>query len=237
MYNALEDSEKAKMLKEVIVSKKIKKLNYDESRRVSPISYVITPEVIERYGNGNVSLTDLLHMVPGFTGANGQISFFGLNPDMNSGPLIIVDGVEGASLDGIDPHTVAFMEVLRGGEAAIYGMRGANGAVVVHTKNGSETNMAYFKQKGIKAFHVDGYQVEKKFYSPKYETNESLKSKDADERTTIYWNGNVNTDSTSATNISFYTADMPTNYTLTIEGIAENGELIHETIPIKRTKE
>ncbi len=54
MYNSLEDSEKAKMLKEVILSKKIKKLNYDESKRVSPASYVITPDVIERYGNGNV---------------------------------------------------------------------------------------------------------------------------------------------------------------------------------------
>ena len=236
MYDSLEENQKAKLLKEVIVSKKIKKLNYDESKRVSPTSYVILPEIIAKYGNGNVSLQNLLQMVPGYTGSNGQISFFGLNGQMNSAPLIIVDGVEGKSLDDISPSTVSFIEVLRGGEAAIYGMRGANGAIVIHTKTGSQMNMTYMKQKGIKAFNADGYQVEKNFYSPKYETDESLRSNIPDERTTIYWNGNVNTDSKSPATLSFYTADMPTTYTLTIEGIAENGELIHETFPINRTK-
>jgi pectate lyase len=58
-----------------------------------------------------------------------------------------------------------------------------------------------------------------------------------DERTTIYWNGNITTDSKSPATISFYTADMPTTYTVTIEGIAENGEVIHEIFPIKRTRQ
>jgi len=240
IYDSLEFSEKAKMLKEIILSKKIKKLNYDESKRVSPTSYVITPDVLEKYGNGNVSITDLLQMVPGYTGTSGQISFFGLNgyTEKVSAPLLIEDGVEipFTSIGEINPQTVSYVEVLRGGEAAIYGVRGGAGVIAVHTKTGSQINMAYFKQKGIKAFNADGYQVEKNFYSPKYETAESRESTVADKRTTIYWNGNVNTNSKTPATLSFYTADMPTTYTLTIEGIAENGDLIHESFPIERTK-
>ena len=241
MYNSMEDFIQAKLLKEVIISKKMKKLSYDESRRVSPASYVITPQIIEKYGNGNVSLKDLLQMVPGFTGSSGQINFFGLNGYNKkiSTPLLIEDGVEipFTSIGDINPQTVSFMEVLRGGEAAIYGVRGGAGVIVIHTKNGSEMNMTYSKQKGIKAFKTSGYQVEKQFYSPKYETDESRDSKTTDKRTTIYWNGYVNTDSKTATTLSFYTADMSTTYTLTIEGIAENGDLIYESFPIERTKQ
>ncbi len=83
---------------------------------------------------------------------------------------------------------------------------------------------------------LTGYQVEKQFYSPKYETDESRDSKTTDDRTTIYWNGYVNTNSKTPATISFYTADMPTSYTLTIEGIAGNGDLIHESFPIERTR-
>jgi hypothetical protein len=56
-------------------------------------------------------------------------------------------------------------------------------------------------------------------------------------RTTIYWNGNVTTDSKTPAIISFYTADLSTTYTVTIEGIAENGEAIHQTFPLKRTRQ
>jgi len=234
MYDSIEINKKEKMLKEIIIHQK--KLNYDESKRVSPASYVITPEVIEKYGNGNVSIKDLLQMVPGYTGSSGQISFFGINSYKSSSPLVILDGVEALSIDDIDPTSVSYIEVLRGGEAAIYGMRGAYGAVVIHTKDGYEMNNTHFKQKGIKVFKAGGYAVAKEFYSPNYETDESRNIKSKDKRTTIYWNGNVNTDSKSATTISFYTADMPTSYTLTIEGIAENGDLIHESIPIERTR-
>ena len=237
MYDSIELNGKEKMLKEIFL--KSKKLNYDASRRVSPTSYVITPDIIERYANGAASLKDLMYMVPGFTKTGGGFTFFGLNSlSANSSALIVVDGVEANyPLKDIDPHTVAFIEVLRGGEAALYGMRGAAGVVFVHTKNGSEINMDNYKQKGMHVFKAGGYQVAKEFYSPNYETDESQNIKSKDVRTTLYWNGNVNTDSKTTTNLSFYTAEMPANYTVTIEGIAANGGLIYETVPIKRTRE
>lgn len=235
MYDSLEDKEKVRLLKEVIVTSTRRKVNYDESKRVSPVSYIIPPDFIEKYGNFN--LKDVLYSVPGVTIFDGHISFFGRNSmSRYSDPLLILDGVENSGALDINAHDIDFIEVLRGGEAAIYGVRGGNGVVIVNTKQGKDAKVN-FTQKGIKLLHVAGYHVEKDFYSPKYETDEGRQAKTKDERTTIYWNGNVTTDSKNPAIISFYTADMPTTYTITIEGIVQNGEVIHETFPIKRIRQ
>ena len=55
----------------------------------------------------------------------------------SSNPLVIVDGVE-RSLDQLSPEEIESFSVLKDASAtAIYGVRGANGAIVVKTKRGS----------------------------------------------------------------------------------------------------
>ncbi len=55
----------------------------------------------------------------------------------NSSPLIVVDGVIGASLNNVDPNDIADMTVLKDGSAAaIYGSRGSSGVIIVTTKRG-----------------------------------------------------------------------------------------------------
>jgi len=55
----------------------------------------------------------------------------------NSSPLIVVDGVIGASLNNVDPNDIASMTVLKDGSAAaIYGTRGSSGVIIVTTKRG-----------------------------------------------------------------------------------------------------
>ena len=55
----------------------------------------------------------------------------------NSSPLIVVDGVIGASLNNVDPSDIASMTVLKDGSAAaIYGTRGSSGVIIVTTKRG-----------------------------------------------------------------------------------------------------
>ncbi len=230
MYDSLLNKEKARLLKEVFITSTRKKVNYDESKRVSPASFIITPDFIEKYGNLN--LIDVLYSVPGATIFDGHLSFFGRNNYGLTDPLIIVDGVENSSGLAINAYDIDFIEVLRGGEAAIYGVRGGNGVVLINTKSGKNYHSG-FKQKGIKSFYTPGYHVEKEFYSPKYETDESRQSKTKDKRTTIYWNGHITTDDRGLTTISFYTGGMPSTYTVTIEGIAENGEVIRKTFPVK----
>ena len=56
----------------------------------------------------------------------------------NQSPLVVVDGIIGASLDNVDPSDIASVDVLKDASAsAIYGTRGAAGVIVVTTKKGS----------------------------------------------------------------------------------------------------
>lgn len=47
-------------------------------------------------------------------------------------PLFIIDGVVVDSLDFVNLYDVDYVEVLK--DATIYGSRGANGVIIVHTK-------------------------------------------------------------------------------------------------------
>jgi len=56
----------------------------------------------------------------------------------NNTPLILVDGVE-RSFSNIDPNEIASISILKDASAtAVYGVKGANGVVIVNTKRGRE---------------------------------------------------------------------------------------------------
>lgn len=64
----------------------------------------------------------------------------------NASPLIVIDGVIGASLNNIDPNDIESMTVLKDGSAAaIYGSRGSSGVIIVTTKRGKagSTQVSY----------------------------------------------------------------------------------------------
>jgi TonB-dependent starch-binding outer membrane protein SusC len=53
-------------------------------------------------------------------------------------PLIVLDGVIGASIDAVDPNDIESFDVLKDASAAaIYGTRGAAGVILITTKKGS----------------------------------------------------------------------------------------------------
>ena len=55
----------------------------------------------------------------------------------NVEPLVVVDGIIGASLDNVDPNDIESIDVLKDGSAAaIYGSRGSSGVIIVTTKSG-----------------------------------------------------------------------------------------------------
>lgn len=72
------------------------------------------------------------------------ITTFGANAE----PLIVINGVVGASLDNVDPNDIASIDILKDGSAAaIYGARGSGGVILVTTKSGkgggNYTNVSY----------------------------------------------------------------------------------------------
>lgn len=52
----------------------------------------------------------------------------------NSSPLVVLDGVIGASLENVDPNDIQSIDVLKDGSAAaIYGARGSSGVILITT--------------------------------------------------------------------------------------------------------
>mgnify|MGYP003625266434 CR=1 FL=1 len=78
----------------------------------------------------------------------------------NSEPLVVIDGVVGASLNNVDPNDIASVNVLKDGSAAaIYGTRGSSGVILVTTKRGipGKTSVDYSGSLAVStiANHVD----------------------------------------------------------------------------------
>lgn len=74
----------------------------------------------------------------GSPGGNTLIRIRGSN-SINGGndPLVIVDGLQGANINQLNPNDIASMEILKDASAtAIYGSRGANGVILITTKLG-----------------------------------------------------------------------------------------------------
>lgn len=76
----------------------------------------------------------------GEPGAGADFWIRGINTfGANSKPLILVDGVE-RDMDLVDPEDIASFSILKDATAtAVYGVRGANGIVLITTKRGTES--------------------------------------------------------------------------------------------------
>ncbi|MDR2475631.1 MAG: TonB-dependent receptor, partial [Bacteroidales bacterium] len=62
----------------------------------------------------------------------------GLGTFNNATPIYIVDGIERSSIAQIDPNEIQSINVLKDASAtAVYGIRGANGVIIVTTKRGT----------------------------------------------------------------------------------------------------
>lgn len=95
----------------------------------------------------------------GSVGASSRISIRGNSSlQANQQPLIVVDGVPiandtqrsgdntyngvdyGSGLNDINPEDIESISVLKGGSAALYGMRAGNGVILITTKSGKNAN-------------------------------------------------------------------------------------------------
>jgi len=76
----------------------------------------------------------------GAPGANATIRVRGMN-SVNGGndALLVVDGLQGGTLNSLNPNDIESMEILKDASAtAIYGSRGANGVILITTKSGKK---------------------------------------------------------------------------------------------------
>ncbi len=212
----------------------------DENR--NKFSRMITGEQLDRLQLGTTA--NAVMMIPGVIMMQGKLTIRGGTMGMTTGlagiePLVIIDGVPAGSTNVIDlinsipPHLVDYIEVLAGGEAGMYGTRGANGVIVIKTN----TEIREQKNKpneGLRYVYPPGYHVVPEFFMPKYEVPQVRDHAFVDNRSTIFWKGELLTDKEGKGKFSFYAADEPATYTITVKGVSSKGDLIEKRVQIKR---
>ena len=196
-----------------------------ESIFYSEPDYSIKEEELERYGHMHIAV--LLGRVPGVVVRGNKISIRGASSE----PIVVIDDImyeESAFeiLDMINFHDIGQIDVLKNAGAAMFGMRGAYGVIIIHTKNG-KINSNPIQYNNIKQLSPLGYQLPVDFYSPKYDTQESKDNPNPDLRTTIYWKPDVLTDDEGNAELDFYSSDGSATYSVIIEGVSDDGKLIH----------
>ncbi|MCY7422820.1 MAG: TonB-dependent receptor [Chitinophagaceae bacterium] len=95
----------------------------------------------------------------GQPGAASDIRIRGITAFGNNSPLIIVDGVRG-DLQNININDVESMQVLKDASAAIYGIAGSNGVIIITTKRGKtgKARLSYDSYYGVTT-RGKGYQM------------------------------------------------------------------------------
>jgi len=80
----------------------------------------------------------------GSPGAEFNIIIRGISSNGSNKPLYIVDGYEVSSFNTISPNDIESITVLKDAQAAIYGIKGANGVVLITTKSGKKNSAPKF---------------------------------------------------------------------------------------------
>ncbi|MDR2232762.1 MAG: TonB-dependent receptor plug domain-containing protein [Tannerella sp.] len=187
------------------------------------------------------NVTDLLRSVPGVRIINGipiirnaHLSTFTLNPL----PLVLLDGVvmEGgaAVLDELlTVYDIESIDVFSGSSAALFGARGSNGVISITLKRGLDATHSPREAFNSAVFTPLGYQKPIEFYSPRYDTQEAKQSETPDYRTTIFWKPDVVVSEAGETTFDFYTSDFPTTYSVVIEGMTTDGQIVRQVEKIQ----
>ncbi len=223
-----------------------KKINYDITKRVSSYSTILSADELDENTSLGLSLLKAagIHMMGGMLVIDGPNSTHGFVE-----PLLIVDGatvsLSGSSsgvgnysplvefLNGINPKDVDFIEILRGAEAANYGVRGGNGVILVNTLS-KRRDINYDGDKAtLKKFYAKGITNPVLFPVTDYQKKDTKAPVVPDNRSTLFWNGSYLSDDTHNATITFYTSDIPATYKATVTGITIHGDIIYKTIIFK----
>ncbi len=93
---------------------------------------------------GKVSGMQITNSAGGKPGATMRVRIRGTNSVYTgASPLYVVDGLAGVSIESLNPNDIESVEVLKDASStAIYGSRGANGVIIVTTKQGADKKIS-----------------------------------------------------------------------------------------------
>jgi TonB-dependent SusC/RagA subfamily outer membrane receptor len=178
-------------------------------------------------------------LVIGLNGVLRDVYFYNGVPYLNSSQivqagsqsaepmLVFVDGVDlgsGADITTVNPRDVEAVEVLKGSNAAIYGVEGGAGVMVITTKAGgvSTEPVSTEMSPGIFSVQPSGFYKPREFYIPKYNAATPGLS---DQRTTVFWKPDLATDNSGTATVNFFNTDSKGTYRVEVQGMDKNGNL------------
>lgn len=143
-------------------------------------------------------------------------------------PLFLLDGtpIDANAAATLSPTNIASIEILKGAEASIYGVRSANGVIAFYSRRGESI------KRGVFVFDMKGYHKVVEFYVPAYGASKYKPSDYAVPRT-LYWAPQVITNAQGVATVKFPNAFKNENTQLTIEGLTNDGEIIYYNAPAK----
>ena len=150
----------------------------------------------------------------------------------NSEVTLIVDKTtykDGAQMDLLKTlykEDVMQIDVIKTPFSLIYDPKAEGGVIAITTKQGGKEHNAQWITTHLKTIMPLGFQPPVEFYSPRYELATDKEKETPDLRTTIHWQPCLKVKNGKA-EIEFYTADGLVDYSVVIEGVGEDGSLLH----------
>jgi hypothetical protein len=170
--------------------------------------------------------------IPVYRDANGELQIryrSGTVTRAMQGPGIFIDEFRSnmEELMMLQPETIESIEWFDHVGAAnmtIYGWNvSTSGLLLVRQKPGLKGRA--FRPISMATVHQQGWKPSVEFYSPQY-PDPAAKTR-PDHRTTLYWNPKVETDEKGHANVRFYASDISKRYLITLEGVSNDGTIVH----------
>jgi hypothetical protein len=232
------------LLKEVVI--KAKKVVKGSHNLIGPgeSDYALDEKDLENKGKGN--LLTLLEQIKGFhVGSipgpapayffNLQIVYLVVDGQLLDNFLITNyegyrDWLKSQSLEDIKGVEVINNKAMEYESRYLDSVSNKHAFIEITTRSGSGPNIPFTP--GTYLYKPIPFAVSKSFYQPKYDTTQPSLTSNTNPAT-IYWNPSINTDQAGHYSLSFSAGNLPTTYSVYIEGSDLNGGLGYQYFKIK----
>lgn len=229
----------AKLLSEVVVKTPAPRPVQSESQRRGAIHN--RADAVVTFDEKSPRFTNVFEMLNGrvaglrvFRRADGSgySVMIGGQQTIMSGtdPLYLLDGaqVDGNTLNAINPLEIERIEVIKGSDASLYGVRGANGIIAFYSRRGtSSTNETASNRSGLSEFTFRGFRTAREFYTPKRTPTRLEAPPKTDRRDVLLWQPLLQTDAQGGAVLQFPLSDVARTLRVTVQGITVDGRAVN----------
>lgn len=214
-----------------------KRFDPQTEERIKRTKYYVKPDFrVEVDDRSNVfnggTVLNLIRTVPGVTvtGALGQETVNIRGPStilLTDAPAFFVDGamLDLEAVRTIPIQTVEFIDVIKGAQAAAFGVNGSAGAILIYTRKGG--TQLDLNTPGARQISLKGYAKTREFATFDYQDVNNRNRTDF--RTTLHWNPILKTNILGEAKDKWGTSDQEGEFTIIAHGITSSGQPLFGT--------